>query len=1131
LVGGAHTILVGPTDLPALTDAVVIDGSTEPDAGSGPVVVLDGAGAATTGLHVSASDTTVRGLVVSRFVANGLLIDSGAANVLVAGNRITNNAGAGIAVWQAGTGNALLGNLLQSNAQQGIDLNRDGAVQANDAGDADGAQNYPVLLGAYLRGGDTVVDGTLDTTAGTTLRIEFFAVPAASGDASGHGEAPVFLGFTEVTTDGAGTATFSAQLLGVTTAVGDLVTATATVKTGPATYGRTSEFSANQAVTSSAAPVLSFVSGLYNYPENTGAVVVAPSAVVSDTDSPNFSGGRAVVYFAANGQAEDRIAIRHQGSGAGQIGVSGNTVLYSGTVIGTWTGGTDGSTPLTISFNAAATQSATQALLRNITYANVSDNPSTAVRTMAGYLEDGAGGTSNTVSGLIRVVPSNDAPVARAGGPYAMAEGDSITLDASISSDPDDAVLAYAWDLDRDGVYGETGEPTAAGATVDWATLVALGLNDSGSYTVGVRVTDAQGASSVSAATLLIADRAPTLGVGGTGRVTAGQSYTLTLSASDAGADTITAWSIDWGDGAVTVHAGNPGSVTHTYTRSGGTFNVLATVTDEDGLHAQSVLQAHQVTVDNAAPVLTSDGGGASAARSLTENTTAVTTVTSIDVDQPGQTLTYSITGGADAARFVIDGATGALSFRTAPDCEVPGDANADNVYDVVVQVSDGALSDAQSIVVTVTAVNDNAPVITSGGAFGVAENTSTVTTVTAGDADLPGQPVSFSITGGADAALFAIDPATGALRFLVAPDREAPGDADADNVYGVVVQVSDGTLSDAQSIAVTVTAVNDNTPAITSGTAFSVAENGTAVTTVTSTDMDQPGQTLTYSIAGGADAARFVIDGAAGALSFRVAPDYETPGDADADNVYDVVVQASDGARSVTQSMAVSVTAVNDNAPYFIPQDGGGELSASVPEGERWSTVLNAADADAPVQALTFSISGGADAALFTLDPVSGLLAFRLTADHEVPQDANRDNAYEVEIDVQDGALTGHRTVTLRVANVNEAPALVTSQVAVEQGGRVVLDSDMLQSSDPDTDTAALVYTVSDVRSGAFERLAAPGQAVSQFTQADVAAGRVVFVQSGVGAAAASFELTVSDGGWTVGPRLVVVQVQPVAV
>ncbi|MBK6653407.1 MAG: cadherin repeat domain-containing protein [Zoogloea sp.] len=224
-------------------------------------------------------------------------------------------------------------------------------------------------------------------------------------------------------------------------------------------------------------------------------------------------------------------------------------------------------------------------------------------------------------------------------------------------------------------------------------------------------------------------------------------------------------------------------------------------------------------------------------------------TVTATDADQPAQTLSFSIAGGADAAKFTINASTGALSFLAAPDFETPTDAGGDNVYDVTVQVSDGQGStDSQAIAVTVTAGNDNAPVITSGATASVAENTTAVMTVAATDADQPAQTLSFSIVGGADAAKFAINASTGALSFVSAPDFETPTDAGGDNVY-VTVQVSDGhgALSSTQAIAVTVTAANDNAPVITSGATASVAENTTAVMTVTATDADQPAQTLSF--------------------------------------------------------------------------------------------------------------------------------------------------------------------------------------------------------------------------------------------------------------------------------------------
>jgi hypothetical protein len=115
------------------------------------------------------------------------------------------------------------------------------------------------------------------------------------------------------------------------------------------------------------------------------------------------------------------------------------------------------------------------------------------------------------------------------------------------------------------------------------------------------------------------------------------------------------------------------------------------------------------VTVTNAndAPTINSNGGGATASVSVAENTTAVTTVTAIDPDA-GQTLNYSISGGADADKFIIDSNTGALRFITAPNFEAPTDVGGNNVYDVTTQVSDGyGGMDTQAIAVAVTNIDE----------------------------------------------------------------------------------------------------------------------------------------------------------------------------------------------------------------------------------------------------------------------------------------------------------------------------------------------------------------------------------------------------------------------------------------
>ena len=173
----------------------------------------------------------------------------------------------------------------------------------------------------------------------------------------------------------------------------------------------------------------------------------------------------------------------------------------------------------------------------------------------------------------------------------------------------------------------------------------------------------------------------------------------------------------------------DPNSVVADWTYETGTFNVGLTgakgtamlrVTASDGALQTSVDVS--VDVDNARPVITSNGGGDTGTADVSENTVAVTTVTATDADDAAVDLTYGISG-ADAVLFIIDANTGVLEFVDAPDFEDPLDANLDGVYEVTVTASDSAGgSDSQALSVTVVNVNE-APVIAAGQVFNVPEN------------------------------------------------------------------------------------------------------------------------------------------------------------------------------------------------------------------------------------------------------------------------------------------------------------------------------------------------------------------------------------------------------------------------
>ena len=91
-----------------------------------------------------------------------------------------------------------------------------------------------------------------------------------------------------------------------------------------------------------------------------------------------------------------------------------------------------------------------------------------------------------------------------------------------------------------------------------------------------------------------------------------------------------------------------------------------------------------------------------------------------------------------------------------------------------------------------------------AGAAYAVKENGTAIATISASDPDL-GNVLHFALDVGADAALFAIDPDSGVLRFVNARDFEVRADADHNNVYQVFVRASDGQASDVQTVDVTV--------------------------------------------------------------------------------------------------------------------------------------------------------------------------------------------------------------------------------------------------------------------------------------------------------------------------------------
>src|SRR5262249_37428552 len=144
------------------------------------------------------------------------------------------------------------------------------------------------------------------------------------------------------------------------------------------------------------------------------------------------------------------------------------------------------------------------------------------------------------------------------------------------------------------------------------------------------------------------------------------------------------------------------------------------------------------------------------------------------------------------------------------------------------------------------------------------------------------------------------------------------PGQDFAGDVFHVVSDASGGTL-------LTI----DQAPIFTSPANVSAAEDQTAAGTVTAQDPEH--DPFLFGLAGGSDQSFFMIDAHSGALRFVSAPDFETPEDANHDNVYDVVVSATDsfGATS-TQAIHVTVTDVAEAGKVVAGGNGNDTLAGT---------------------------------------------------------------------------------------------------------------------------------------------------------------------------------------------------------
>ena len=191
--------------------------------------------------------------------------------------------------------------------------------------------------------------------------------------------------------------------------------------------------------------------------------------------------------------------------------------------------------------------------------------------------------------------------------------------------------------------------------------------------------------------------------------------------------------------------------------------------------------------------------------------------------------------------------------------------------------------------------------------------------------------------------------------------------------------------------------------------------ENISAVTTFSAD------KTVAWSVNGGLDQSKFTINTFTGALSFISAPDFENPTDSNGDNIYVVIVRATDSNGNISsQTLTVTITNVVELPPVITgPSGAAGALTSTKGINENTSTVFTfIAD-----KTVTWSINGGLDQSRFSINSVTGALNFINSPDFENPSDSDLNNTYIVTIRATDSSgLTATQTLTVTILDVVES-------------------------------------------------------------------------------------------------------------